>query len=82
MRFKEYETGDGLVCYILIKHYFENKKVMFKMHYPNVVEPHYYIPETTFHKPDEVIDHILKNLVTNGLKIEVIPMDNSVKYNY
>ena len=82
MKFKIYETKNGLKCRIAIKRHFEDKEVMFKMYYPNVVEPCYYIPKATFKNPDDVVEHILENLVTDGLRIEIEPLDskNNDKY--
>jgi len=75
MRFKTYKSKEGKKCGIAIKRHFENKKVIFRMYYPNVVEPHYYIPDYVFNDPEDVINHILSNLTTDGLKIEVEPLE-------
>ena len=78
--FKEYRNGDGKKCKILIKRNFKNKRVMFVMRYPNIVEPHYYIPNKVFKNPNEVVEHILDNLETDGLKIVVEPSRDNIDY--
>ena len=82
MKFKMYKNKDGKKCKIAIVRYFENKKVIFNMKYPNVVEPHYYIPDAVFKNPDDVVKHILDNLTTDGIQIEVTPLENKVGITY
>jgi len=83
MRFKTYTVEEtGIQCKIGFRRYFEFSKVLFIMHYPNVEEAYYYMPSYTFKDTNEVVNHILSNLTTDGLKIEVEPVEIKNKEAY
>ena len=77
---KKYTNKDGKKCEILIKRNFKNKRVMLIMYYPNIVEPHYYIPNKVFKDPNEIIEHILDNLETDNLRVIVEPSKDNINY--
>jgi len=82
MKYRMYKNKNGKKCEIMVNRYFENKKVIFKMRYPNVVEPCYHIPERIFKNPEDVVKHILDNLTTDGLKVEVTPLESRSTNTY
>ena len=56
-------------------------RVLFKIMYPDAIEPCYYIPKHIFPTSMDVTTHILDNLETSGLVIEVIKCNpKEIKY--
>ena len=65
---------NGKVAYIRFKRNDEKfpRKVTLKLQKPNDVECYYVRPDRTFNGTVDVICHILDNLETDGIKIEVL----------
>ena len=78
---QKYERN-GKVVFIEFERYFENSEVLFKMYYPGILGPAYYVPKYKFKNTQDVIDHILNNLETDNLKITVKPLDNKEDAKY
>ena len=77
---KEYYK-DGKIVEIGFEDDVNYDSVLFKMHYPNNITPAYYSPKHIFADNKAVVEHILDNLETDGLRIEVIPCKNKqIKY--
>jgi len=69
----KYYNKEGKQCRVKFIENIENSRALFKLIYPNSEDPiSMYITRKTFKDNFEILHHIVKNLETDGLVIEII----------